>query len=216
MKVGVDSLILGSWIQSDNPRTILDIGTGTGLLALMMAQRFSAQIHAIEIDEQAARQASENCNRSNWADRIKVEHISLQEFTSSNNKQYELIISNPPYFTHLLKSNNEARNRARHNDFLTSNTLLNSVSILLAEEGRFALILPENEARRFEIKANIFGLYCERKLNVKPKATKGVHRMVMEFVRQKIRCSEETICIRDVDGYSSAYRNLTKSFYLNL
>ncbi len=216
MKVGVDSVLLGSWVQPDLYATVLDIGAGTGILSLMMCQRFNAQIDAVEIDGPAHEQAKENCAASQWNKQITIHHSSIQDFVRANNRQYELVISNPPYFSNSLKSGDNSRNTARHTDGLSPNDLLSSVVRCLANDGMFALILPLQEANSFQFKASIFGLFCKRKLNVKPKATKGVNRVIMEFIRQKSVCIEEEICIYDGAAYSMDYKRLTKDFYLKL
>ena len=214
MKVSTDGVILGAWTNPENTNKILDIGTGTGLLALMLAQRSSAGIDAIDIDDSACRQAAENVKNSKWNEAIRVIHSSLQAYAGCGIR-YDLIVSNPPYFSNSLKSDNEKRNIARHNDYLSQKDLLSGADSLLSENGRFVLILPCEDSREFIIEASMVGLYCNRKLNVKASPKKKISRVIMEFSHCRTRCEENDLVIRNEDGgCSDDYKSLTRDYYL--
>ena len=158
MKVGTDSVLLGAWADIQSASKVLYIGTGTGILALMVAQRNAlVKIHAVEIDEQSALQSMENCKMSEWADRITVYHKSIQEFCKIRLDQYDHIISNPPFFVNSTLSTDKTRNTARHALDLTHTELLRSSDVLLKKEGFLSLILPLHEGREFIGEAIGFG-----------------------------------------------------------
>ncbi len=154
MKVGTDGVLLGAWADCDNAKRILDIGTGTGLIALMMAQRSQAQIDAIEIDEHASEQAIENVNRSPWASRVNVINKSLQDYSKVENKAYDLIVSNPPYFQNSMFAPDKKRTDARHNSNLELEDLLKGAKKLLSNDGKLSIILPYLEGNMFILKAS--------------------------------------------------------------
>ena len=167
MKVGTDAVLLGSWVDPKNAHQILDIGTGTGLIALMLAQKSSAEIDAIDIDESACQQAKENFRISPWFSRVKIYHHSLQGFSETSEKKYDLIVSNPPYFHHASKPPEEARLNARHNDQLSFSELIAGVKKLLTDNGRFCLILPCKEGTEFIDLAQMSGLFCHEMMRIK-------------------------------------------------
>ena len=146
MKIGTDSVLLGAWTSIDNPYTILDIGAGTGVLALMLAQRYNAQrIEAIEIDESAYEQCTENFENSPWNDRLFCYHASLLEFVEEVDEVFDLIICNPPFYSENYKSNNHARDLARFNDAMPFKHLIYAVVNLLEPNGLFSVIIPKKE-----------------------------------------------------------------------
>ncbi len=215
MKVTTDGVILGAWVKCDDVSCILDIGTGTGLLALMLAQRCQVQIDAIDIDTSSCLQAIENVKNSKWFNRIKVINTSIQEY-SAREIGYDLIICNPPYFSNSLKSPDEKRNRARHNDTLSNCELLECVKKLISEEGKFALILPYKEGKEFADISMNYGLYCNRAVNIKPYKSKDINRVVMELSRTKQTYESHELIIRNDDGsYTQDYKNLTRDYYLH-
>jgi tRNA1Val (adenine37-N6)-methyltransferase len=215
MKVGVDSVLLGSWITVDgSEKNVLDIGTGTGLLALMMAQKIStAKITACEIDEKAYKQASENILSSEWSERINVIHTDIKTYTH-NFEKFNLITCNPPYFEKSLKSQDFKRNFARHNDSLPFPDLIDCVHRLLSNDGRFVLIIPENKADKIIGLAGNKKLFPVRRLNVKPKETKPINRVILEFSYIFQPPKENTLTVRTESNYSNEYQSLTKDFYL--
>ncbi len=214
MKVSTDGVLLGSWANVEDVTSILDIGTGTGLLALMMAQRTLARIDAIEIEPSAFRQAYENSKNSKWSDRIRIINASLQEYVKCG-KKYDLIVCNPPYFSNSLKSGNVKRNLARHNDYLSQTELLAGVNKLLSANGRFALILPYNEGKAFILESVTYGLYCSAILNIKPGPEREINRLVIELSRLSQQMEENVVIIRQEDGtYTEDYKRLTSEYYL--
>ena len=217
MKVGTDGTLIGAWFSApcDNCK-ILDIGTGTGLIAIMAAQRFpSAQVVGIDIDSDCIAQAEENVAASPWSNRIKVINKPLQEFTSTDS--FDAIVSNPPYFVDSLLSPDEKRSTARHTNTLSFNDLTRDVLRLLKPNGTFSLILPPTEADIFLSAARGL-LFLTRKCEVWSTPTSGVKRVMMELqkiVPQDIPQTEQLI-IEDKGpmGYSDDYKRLTRDFYL--
>jgi tRNA1Val (adenine37-N6)-methyltransferase len=216
MKVGTDGVLLGSWVKPESALSILDIGTGTGLLALMVAQRTNATIDAIEIDAEACKQANENIAKSPWENRINVIHSSFQDYCGSSTKKYDLIISNPPYFNNSLKATNEKRTIARHSDSLPYDNLIEGVSKLLSENGRFCVVLPYIEAQLFIVDSALRHLYCNNKVNIKPSVQKKTNRVLAQFSKIRTRMEETTLSILDTNNsYTKEYKELTCDYYLN-
>jgi len=214
MKVGTDGVLLGAWSDALEGN-VLDIGTGTGLIALMLAQRSkTALIDAIELDKVASEQAQENFKSSKWNNRLTVIHSTIQSYQP--NKKYDLIISNPPYFINSTKAPNNIRNAARHTDQLSFNDLIYSVKRLLADTGVFSLVLPVEEATLFINSAEKENLFLNRKCLVKPNPTKPVKRILMEFsfIKKDIVLEELTIETKKRHEYTEEYISLTKDFYL--
>ena len=219
MKVGTDAVLLGAWSALDHmPNTILDIGSGTGILALIMAQRSTAElIDALEIDADAYEQCVYNFETSDWGDRLFCYHASLDEFVGEIEDTYDLIISNPPFYTDHFKSRNEARNKARFEDALPFEELLTSVSKLLSVTGQLNVIIPFSEEINFISLAKNVDLYPIRILRVRGLEESPVKRSLISFTFQenKIEVSELTIEITR-HHYTHDYINLTKDFYLKL
>ena len=215
MKVGTDGVLLGAWTHTGNAGRILDIGTGTGLIALMMAQKSSASIDAIDVDGAAAEQAHENFDESPWADRLHVIHDSIQHYSDTSSHRYDLIVSNPPYFMGAHPAPDEARNVARHMDeHLTIEELAASTVLLLNESGRFCIILPYLEGMRFIDYASSHGLFLSRLTRVKTKSGKTEKRLLMEFKNHPCKSHEDEILLQEDDGsYTGAYKKLTAEFY---
>ncbi|MBE6198224.1 MAG: methyltransferase domain-containing protein [Rikenellaceae bacterium] len=213
MKVGTDGVLLGAWAECEGARRIIDIGTGTGVIALQMAQRNpTAQVQAVEIDETAARRARANFDNSPWAERMQVEQTAVQEFSPA--EKFDLIISNPPYFVDSLLPPDAKRSTARHTHDLTFEELDRSVVRLLAENGKFVLILPVTE---FEKYLSLTQLHLVRRCDIYPIEGGAVKRVMGEFAKQKpTEISHENIAIeRGQRGdYTDEYRDLTKDFYL--
>lgn len=215
MKVGTDSVLLGAWTDVRNALNILDAGAGTGVLALMLAQKCGAAIDALDINESAFLQARENFMESNWHERLKVYHVSLQDFANGSDKKYDLIISNPPFFIDAMKTGSDARNIARHiNETITFEELAEGIFTLLKPEGRFCVILPVKEGNLFiEICAKK-GLFYNRITRVRTKADKHEKRLLLEMsYRRKNIVSDELVIHNEDGGYSKEFIELTKDFY---
>jgi len=217
MKVGTDGVLLGAWADVSSAHSILDIGTGTGLIALMVAQRSEAKITALEIDVEASQQAQENVDRSPWNNRIEVMNQSLQEFALCSRK-YDRIISNPPYFNQSLKSPKEGRTMARHTDLLSYEDLLRGVVSLLDEHGVFSVILPYQEKETFIALSERYGLHPLRIMKVLPTPTSTPKRFMAEFSFVSTSCVESEMVIESEGRhqYSEAYKQLTEEFYISM
>ena len=217
MKVGTDAVLLGSWIRTENATHILDIGTGSGVIALMLAQKSNAYIEAIDVDENAFIESSENFKLSQWFKRLNSKHKSLQEFANEYTARYDLIVTNPPYFHESSKPAIESRLNARHNDLLTFDELINGVVRLLKPLGRFCVILPCREGMEFLDKAQRKELFCRHLLRIKTKADKNEKRVIMEFGFNYGILTEEEIIIQEEDGgFTQEYIDLTKDYYIQL
>ena len=214
MKVGTDGVLLGAWstIKEGN---ILDIGSGTGLIALMLAQRSSiAKIDAVELKKDAYQEAKSNIENCKWSDRLTIFNCAIQAYQTD--KQYDLIVSNPPFFMNATKAPQSNRNAARHTDFLPYTDLIDTVLRLLKPDGIFSLILPTVEAEHFMMLAEEKSLYLNRKWFVKPNSTKSSKRVLMEFSFQnENRIVNELIIETETrHQYTQEYISLTKDFYL--
>jgi len=218
MKVGIDGVLLGAWVNIENAGRILDIGAGTGLIALMLAQRCYLNIVAIDIDPDAILQARENVRNSPWADRIEVYESSLQEFAMEPTQLFDLIVSNPPYFVNSLKAPSESRTTARHTDSLTHEELIDNAIKLLSPTGRICLILPVKEGMQCVEFAESKGLHCTKQVAVFPKPNAAAKRLLLEFSFVPARKAESELIIEsDVRHcYSPEFAELAKDYYLKL
>ncbi len=215
LKVGTDSVLLGSLTDFSNSKTILDIGTGTGILALMAAQKSDATIDAIEIEENAFEQSKDNFSQSKWDNRIETFHTSIQNFTKETDNLYDQIISNPPYFNSSTKSSCESANIARHTDSLNYEDLCQSVSTLLSKNGSFSLILPFESMKQFKWIAFDYGLYCSKEILIQPKPSKNVNLVIMFFKKRLCFPQENRLTIRDNNNnYTAKFKEITSDFYL--
>ncbi len=215
MKVGTDGVLLGAWVNVTNAQTILDIGTGTGVIALMLAQRTSSsvQIDAVEFNPDACIDAQENFSQSSWTDRLHLYTEAIQVFAPE--KMYDLIVSNPPYFINSYKPPDLNRTTARHTEQLSFEELLSAVLRLLNVSGRFAVVLPVTEGQAFEKLALDSGLSCIRKWSFRTRENKPVERLLMEFSRHSRPCETgEILLYESGENWSNGYKNLIKDFYL--
>lgn len=217
MKVGTDGVLLGAWCTVAGKKNSLDIGTGSGLIALMLAQRSEAQIDAIDIDLPACEQATENSQASDFRHRIRVFHTSLGAYTASADKKYDLIVSNPPFFISSLLSPSQQRNLARHNSGLSLESLLGDSLRLLAPEGSIALILPYEQEGILNKEASRYGLSFVRKTYVIPVRGAGRKRILAELSPVLSACLYDELTIEEArHQYTSDYIALTKAFYLKM
>lgn len=219
MKIGTDGVLLGAWTPLiNNPYSILDIGAGTGLIALMLAQRSHAeQIDALEIDEDAYEQATDNFENSPWNDRLFCFHAGLDEFMDEPEDEYDLIVSNPPFYTDAYKSDNTQRDLARFEDALPFDDLVEAADLLLSENGIFAVIIPFKEEERFVQLAQDFELFPLKITRVKGTPTSEVKRSLLAFSRiQQSPLIDELIIEISRHNYTPEYTELTKDFYLKL
>jgi len=222
MKIGTDGLLLGAWASVETePNTILDIGTGTGIIALMLAQRCHAEsIEAIEIDAAAYEQCVENFEASPWADRLDCFHAGLDELVDEIDEIdecYDLIISNPPFYSEEVSSGDVARDLARQNSSLPFDELLQAVSRLLAPEGSFAVIIPFKEEPKFLGLAEELGLYPNRITHVKGNDSAPVKRSLLQLSFKEANTVEDELAIEvERHRYTQEYINLTKGFYLKI
>lgn len=216
MKVGTDGVLLGAWANVGKCDTILDVGTGSGLIALMLAQRGGECIDAVEIDRNAAEQAAENVCRSPFAGKVHILHTSFVEYSSRTSVRYDLIVSNPPYFIDALRPENKQRLMARHTDELSYEELVTGVCTLLNDDGRFALILPCDHFERFSRLACDAGLNLARKTLVCPTPLSQPRRILMEWSRLQEDCRNDTLTIETARHcYTDDFNTLTKEFYLD-
>ena len=218
MKVGTDGVLLGAWSNVDNAHRILDVGTGTGLIALMLAQRSKANIIAVDAEENACAQANINFNASQWNERLSMVHSKIQDYQTD--EKFDLIVSNPPYFTGYYSSDDLSRDIARSADALLSfEDLIASAKRLLIEKGRLSLILPADQHEKFVIFALENGFLLRRCTKVKTKIGKEPKRVLLEFVYSKNEMElqlNELVIQSDDNGrvYTHDYIQLTKDFYL--
>lgn len=219
MKVGTDGVLLGAWVDvSDEIESVLDIGTGTGLLALQLAQRsYCKTIDALEIEPNAYEQAVENFENSEWGDRLFCYHASLEEYANEIDETYDLIISNPPFYNNTYKELEQKRALARHTKSLTFEDLLQYTSKLLSRTGTCAFIIPFLEEEHFLKLATENNLFPLRVTRVKGNTKTNFKRTLLQLGRTKVAPKINELAIEiDRHIYTIEYKNLVKEFYLNL
>jgi tRNA1Val (adenine37-N6)-methyltransferase len=218
MKVNTDGVLLGAWSNVADKKSILDVGTGTGIIAMMLAQRNeTAIVTALDIDEYAVQQARSNFEKSVFSNRMTIRHISVQEYAQNADVVYDLICSNPPFFTGGICSNNQNKASVRHTIKLSHDDLLRSVCLLLAHKGTFDLILPYSEGLRFIRLANINGFHLKRITYVRTRHHKHIARLLISLTNVPILTKEDHLVIHDLtepEKYSEDYIRLTSEFYL--
>lgn len=216
MKVGTDGVLLGAWVQVDDSKRILDIGTGTGLISLQLAQRnINSKITAIEIDAVAAEQARKNVSHSPWPNRIKVICCDFCDYQTED--KFDLIVSNPPFFTDALKCPNEQRRLARHTGELNYELLFHHSANLLAAQGTISIIIPSDIEKNVIETAGKHKLFPSQRLRVYTKPEKPCRRVLLSFSLQETKCTEKELCIEtEHHQYTPEYIALTKEFYLKM
>ncbi len=219
MKIGTDGVLLGAWAEiKEDANSVLDIGTGTGLIALQIAQRSDCElIDALEIEPNAYEQAVSNFENSDWGDRLFCYHASLQEFTEEMDEKYDLILSNPPFYNSTFKELEKNRALARHTESLTFEELLQSTSKLLSDSGSCAFIIPFEEEEKFMETAKKNLLFPNRITHVKGNIKTPVKRSLLQlsFTENTPKINELSIEI-ERHRYTDTYINLVQEFYLNM
>jgi len=219
MKIGTDGVLLGAWCPIDNnPFSVLDIGAGTGILSLMLAQRSNAeQIDSLEIDEDAYEQCVENFEASPWGDKLFCFHASLDEFVDEPEDEYDLIISNPPFYTDDYKSDNTSRDLARFEDALPFGELIEAAALLLSDNGIFSVIIPFKEEEQFVSSCKELNLFPLKITRVKGTPTSEIKRSLLAFCKiEQIPLIDELVIEISRHNYTSEYSELTKEFYLKI
>ena len=220
MKIGTDGVLLGAWTPiNKNPFSVLDIGTGTGIIALMLAQRSNAeQIDALEIDEEAYEQSVDNFENSPWSDRLFCFHAGLDEFVEEPEDEYDLIISNPPFYTEDYKTENEQRDLARFADAMPFEDLIEAADLLLSENGTFAVVIPYKEEERFIDLCAEYELYAVKATRVKGSQKTPIVRSLLAFKRYELSVltADELVIEINRHEYTDDYINLTQDFYLKM
>ena len=224
MKIGTDGVLLGAWTPLiNNPFNVLDIGAGTGILSLMLAQRSNAApnnvgiIDAIEIDEDAYEQCVENFEASPWGDKLFCFHAGLDEFVDEPEDEYDLIISNPPFYTDDYKTDNTSRDLARFEDALPFEELIEAAALLLSDNGIFSVIIPYKEEERFVAMCKELDLFPLKITRVKGTPTSEIKRCLLAFCRmEQTPLIDELVIEISRHNYTPEYIELTKDFYLKM
>jgi tRNA1Val (adenine37-N6)-methyltransferase len=218
MKVGTDAVLLGAWARHGQGDHILDIGTGSGLIALMIAQRYpEAHILGIDIHPASITEAKKNFKSSPWRERLSAKEISLQEFSISNPEKFGMIISNPPFFNDSLLPQTSNKMMARHTGMLGHDELAEGCTQLLTEKGKLSIILDMEGHETFNRHAQTKGLFLIRKLLITPVKGKAPNRILSEWGKKEAVMNTGNLCIRDRSGaFSPEYIELTRAFYLAL
>ena len=217
MKVGTDAILLGRWVEVKPEDVALDIGTGCGLLPLMLSQKGVSYVDAVDIDQASVEEASINFEASQWRERLKVYCMDINMYKPE--RRYDLIVSNPPYFNRFSKCDSERKSRARHNDMtLSYKSLCASAGRLLKPFGRFALVLPVSASAEFLIVAEHSGLFLRKRMTIIPIEGREPNRLNLEFGLSGCeKIQEEKFVIRNADKqFTQQYRDFLKDFYLGL
>ena len=222
MKIGTDGVLLGAWCSlKESTKKILDVGSGTGVISLMLAQRFNnATIDSVELENNAHKQSVENFERSVWADRLFCFHSTFQDFANElkeDGQTYDLIISNPPFYTDNVKNNNRARNKARSTSFLSFVELISGVSKILSNQGEFTTIIPFKEEVKFTEISKQNKLFLNKICRVKGNNNSDIKRSLLTFSFYKKKLDENNLIIETSRHlYTDEYINLTKNFYIKM
>ncbi|MDR0970299.1 MAG: methyltransferase [Lentimicrobiaceae bacterium] len=218
MKIGTDAILLAAWIQINTEDSVLDIGTGSGIISLMLSQRGVKNVDAVEIDYESASEAQSNFEISQWRDSLQLFHADIKDFASKCVKKYDLIVSNPPFFTSTFKTNCLQRNLARHTDTLNFEELIHIAKTLLTKNGRFAVVLPLFESKQFLEIAAIENFFVKSCMQIFPVAGKEANRTTIELVQQPIENPEIIdFTIRNTDrSFTEQYNTFLRDFYLGL
>ena len=214
MKVTTDACLLGAVVDAADAKQILDIGSGSGLLSLMAAQKSNASVSAVELDDAACKQAQINFNSSPWSDRIQLFQESIQTFAKTSTQRFDCIISNPPFFDSSLKCPDFKRNLARHTDSLSFSELTSAISSLLTAEGKSWTLLPVVSSQQFREEASKAGLHIEQIIKIRSTSTRQIHRHILVQSKISHPLKESLLTIHDdTSGYSEEAQNLMQPFY---
>ena len=217
MKVSTEACVLGAFVPDEKPTRILDIGTGTGLLALMVAQRIDAPIDAVELDPKAARQASQNVAESPWSERISVTRDDIFSYATKTTARYDLIVSNPPFFTNSLKSETAVKNLAKHDtSAFNKSNLAEVLDRLLSANGKAYILYPEAETRQFAEQLKKTGLYSTPYLKIYNQPKGPVFRIISVVSRKGLGLQSEELFIREGQVHSEKFNALLRPYYLKL
>lgn len=218
MKIGTDAVLLAVWISISNKESVLDIGTGSGIIPLILAQRGAKKIDAVEIDHDSAEEAQENFAASDWNNQLKVYNIDIKQFAKESTEKYDLVISNPPFFTSSFKTNEAKRNLARHTDTLNFEELICCAKQLMKNDGRFAVVLPLPESIRFLKIAEKEGFFIQKTMEIFPVEGKEANRVNIELSLQKPENqSIFKFTIRNANSsFTEQYNDFLKDFYIGL
>lgn len=215
MKVGTDGCLLGGWFDCSESRNILDIGCGSGLIAIMAAQRSNALVTGVEIDSEAAVQAEENVKNSPWAERIRIINSDFLEFNTE--VKFDTIVSNPPYFVNSLKCDKSSRTLARHSDSLSSCDFFAKCADVSTLTAKVSIIIPCDIIDEWRMAAMENGFHAGRITHIKTTPTKKPKRVLIEFVRHKTICKENTLVFENGRGeYSEEVKDILRDFYLKI
>ncbi len=221
MKVNTDGMLLGAWVDILPDQRILDVGTGTGIIAIMMAQRnANAFIEAVEIEDEASKEAMFNFNASKWHDRLKLWNMAFQDYVLlKDTPMYDHIVTNPPFFSGGTFSTNENKNNVRHTVKLGHGEMLLAVSKILKKDGKFSLILPHIEGERFIDLATRYGLYELKVTEVVSRRNKPIERLLISLSRKSVKQNRDKLTIMEDVGheriFTREYRQLTGEFYIH-
>lgn len=218
MRIGTDAVLLGRWVDVGPADTVLDVGTGCGIIAMMLAQRGAAHVDAVDLDADSVDEAALNFKDSQWRDKIFAYNADIKSF--DNGTRYDVIVSNPPYFVNSSKCDEDRRSMARHSGMtLSFEDLLAVARRLLNDDGRLSVVLPQREEANFIREASRFGFCLQRKLDIIPVEGLPYNRVNLEFVRDRVKkeCVKESFVIRHADGiFTDEYNTFLKDFYLGL
>ena len=216
MKVGTDGCLLGGWFDCSQSQRILDVGTGSGLIAIMAAQRCNAMVTGIEIDNEAALQAKDNVKNSPWCDRVEIIKKDLLEYVPE--ELFDTIVSNPPYFVNSMKCDDASRTLARHSDSLGSEEFFACADRLLAPHGKVSIVIPCDIVEEWRRSANGYGFVASRLAYIKTTPRKAPKRVLLEFSRgNAVECIESTLVLENSPGvYSKEAQDILRDFYLKI
>jgi tRNA1Val (adenine37-N6)-methyltransferase len=216
MKVGTDGVIIGAWVSVNHSSRILDVGTGTGLIALMIAQRSNALIDAVEIDDPAYSEAKYNFDQSPWKERLEIFHSDFNTFPNEKGHLYDLIVCNPPFFIDSLKTSDHQLAKAKHNESMTFGQLIQGSAKILKGTGRLAVIIPIESFAEFRETARLQGFYLHKQTYVITKPKRPVSRVLLEFsLMQGYTVTSEILIQNDNGQFTDQFKEMTGPYYLN-